>query len=113
MQVDEFYRPLAQQRMQCLIVDAKRPVTVYGNRDLLSQALGNLLDNAIKYSPRGGLVLVRVEHSGDAVRVSISDSGPGIPAADRDRVLQRFIRLDQARSSPGNGLGLSLVNAIA
>jgi len=113
IQVVEFYQPLAQQRMQRIIVDAKRPVTVYGNRDLLSQALGNLLDNAIKYSHEEGLILVQVEHTGDGVRVSVSDSGPGIPAADRKRVLQRFTRLDEARSSPGNGLGLSLVNAIA
>jgi signal transduction histidine kinase len=113
IQVAEFYRPVAQQRMQRLVVDAKRPVMVRGNRDLLSQALGNLLDNAIKYSPREGMILVQVGHSDEGVRVSISDSGPGIPAGQRERVLQRFTRLDAARSSPGNGLGLSLVKAIA
>jgi len=113
IQVAEFYQPLAQQRMQRITILAKRPVTVYGNRDLLSQALGNLLDNAIKYTPEGGLIQVQVEHSKDGVRATVSDNGPGIPAADRERVLQRFVRLDQARSSSGNGLGLSLVNAIA
>ena len=113
IQTVEFYQPLAQQRRQRLVVDAKRTVTVRANRDLLSQALGNLLDNAIKYSPPEGLILVQVERTGEGVRVSVSDSGPGIPVAERGRVLQRFTRLDQARSSPGNGLGLSLVNAIA
>jgi signal transduction histidine kinase len=108
-----FYRPVAEQRMQRVLVDARRPVTVRGNRDLLSQALGNLLDNAIKYSPQQGLILVQVEHAADSVRLSVSDTGPGIPAGERERVLQRFTRLDHARSSPGNGLGLSLVNAIA
>jgi signal transduction histidine kinase len=112
IQVVEFYRPVAQQRRQRLVVDAKRPVTVCGNRDLLSQALGNVLDNAIKYSPPEGLILVQVERTDEGVRVSVSDSGPGIPVAERGRVLQRFTRLDQARSSPGNGLGLSLANAI-
>lgn len=113
IQVGEFYRPVAGQRMQRVVVDAERPVTVHGNRDLLSQAVSNLLDNAIKYSPRGGLVLVQVEHMDEGARISVSDSGPGIPVADRERVVQRFTRLDQARSTPGNGLGLSLVKAIA
>ncbi len=112
-QVAEFYLPVAQQRAQRLLVDAARPVIVRGNRDLLSQALGNLLDNAIKYSPQGGLVRVQVERTNSCARISVADNGPGIPAADRQRVLQRFARLDQARSSPGNGLGLALVNAIA
>jgi signal transduction histidine kinase len=113
IQVVDFYRPVAQQRKQRLIIDATRPVMVRGNRDLLSQALGNLLDNAVKYAPPGGLILVQVERMEEGVRVSVSDNGPGIPASERERVLQRFTRLDQARSSPGNGLGLSLVNAIA
>jgi len=112
IQVAGFYRPVAEQRGQRLLVDAGRPVTVWGNRDLLSQALGNLLDNAIKYSPKQGLILVQVEHTAEGVRLSVSDTGPGIPVGERERVLQRFARLDHARSSPGNGLGLSLVNAI-
>ncbi|VAW80482.1 hypothetical protein MNBD_GAMMA13-910 [hydrothermal vent metagenome] len=111
--VSEFYRPVAQQHQQCLIVDAASPVSVSGNRDLLSQALGNLLDNAIKYTPDGGLITVTAIHTGVAAQFSIADNGLGIPAAERDRVLQRFVRLDQARSSPGNGLGLSLVSAVA
>jgi signal transduction histidine kinase len=71
-----------------------------------------LLDNAVKYTPAGGTVTVRLERSGDAARLSVADSGPGVPEADRSRVLQRFTRLDQARSQPGNGLGLALVNAV-
>lgn len=109
----EFYLPLAQQRGQDLSLQATARATVHGNSDLLAQALGNLLENAIKYSPRGTVVQVRVEADATGARIRVSDQGPGIPAADRERVLQRFTRLDQARSSPGNGLGLSLVNAIA
>jgi signal transduction histidine kinase len=66
----------------------------------------------VKYTPAGGLVSVRLERHGDTAQLSVADSGPGIPAADRERVLQRFTRLDQARSKPGNGLGLALVNAV-
>ncbi len=109
----EFYLPLAQQRGQALSLHTAAGVCVRGNSDLLSQALGNLLENAIKYSPRGARLEVRVEADAASARIGVSDQGPGIPVADRERVLQRFTRLDQARSSPGNGLGLSLVNAIA
>lgn len=112
-QVAGFYRPVAEQRMQRLVVSARQPVMIRGNRDLLSQALGNLLDNAIKYSPKQGLILIQVEHTTEGVQLSVSDNGPGIPVQEQERVLQRFTRLDHARSSPGNGLGLSLVNAIA
>lgn len=112
IKVVEFYQPLAQQRKHRLVADAKLTLSVLGNRDLLSQALGNLLDNAIKYTPPGGHIRVRVEKSHETVSVSVSDNGPGIPAGEHERVLERFSRLDQARSSPGNGLGLSLVNAI-
>lgn len=111
--VSEFYQPLAQERYQRLITDALRPTFVYGNRDLLSQMLGNLLENAIKYTPDGGLLVVTVAKMDGIAQLSVADNGPGIPASERERVLQRFVRLDQARSSQGNGLGLSLVNAVA
>jgi signal transduction histidine kinase len=92
--------------------EARATVEVFGDRELLAQVLTNLVDNAVKYTPAGGLVRVALTHSGDTAHLSIADSGPGIPAADRGRVLQRFTRLDQARSQPGNGLGLALVNAV-
>jgi signal transduction histidine kinase len=113
IQMVEFYQPVAQQKNLRLVVDAKALLSVRGNRDLLSQALGNLLDNAIKYTPAGGLIRVQVEDLPTGVSISVADNGPGIPAGERDRVLERFSRLDQTRSSPGNGLGLSLVKAIS
>ncbi len=71
-----------------------------------------MLDNAVKYTPTGGRIVVTLERTEDVARIRVADSGPGVPADDRDRVLQRFTRLDQARSQPGNGLGLALVNAV-
>jgi signal transduction histidine kinase len=111
-QMGELYEPLAEDREQRLGVDADGPVTVTGQRDLLAQAIGNLLDNAIKYTPAGGEIRLGVEDTGAVVCLAVSDNGPGIPAPDRERVIQRFVRLDAARNAPGNGLGLTLVDAI-
>ena len=86
---------------------------VDGDRNLLFQLIGNVLDNAIKYTPAGGDVHVELFATADGSCLEIRDTGPGIPAAFRDRVLDRFYRLDQSRSKPGNGLGLSLVRAVA
>src|SRR4029079_4018936 len=89
------------------------------SRELLGQALANLIDNAIKYAhcpdeashpPR---IAVSTARQGNDLIVSVADNGPGLPAADRDRVLQRFVRLEASRSQPGSGLGLSLVAAVA
>ena len=86
---------------------------MFGDRELLAQCLTNLLDNAVKYTPAGGTIAVKLERTDDTALITVADSGPGIPAKDRERVLQRFTRLDQARSQPGNGLGLALVRAVA
>ncbi|MGI9301249.1 MAG: ATP-binding protein [Gammaproteobacteria bacterium] len=86
---------------------------IQGNRHVLAQALSNLLDNAIKYTPAGGAVELSTTQLDGKPAVIVCDSGPGIPAQDRDHALQRFVRLDASRSTPGNGLGLSLVNAVA
>ena len=84
---------------------------------LVGQAIANLIDNAIKYGrPVEGapaLVDVAITRADDAVAISVADHGPGIPAADRERVLKRFVRLEASRSRPGTGLGLSLVAAVA
>ena len=79
----------------------------------MAQAVANLLDNAIKYTPARGRVRVAVERAPGGFAITVADTGPGIPAAERDRVLERFVRLDATRSTPGNGLGLSLVAAVA
>jgi signal transduction histidine kinase len=79
----------------------------------MAQAIGNLLDNAIKFSPAGTPLRLKVSAAGNRVRVTIGDQGPGIPPEEREHVLKRFVRLDAARSTPGSGLGLSLVDAVA
>lgn len=111
--VCDLYRAAAEDaelRMTCECVNR---ATVFGDRELLAQAMTNLLDNAIKYTPPGGRIEVRLTKDDRDVRLTVADTGPGIPAADRERVLARFARLDQARSKPGNGLGLALVRAVA
>ena len=110
--VCELYQAAADDRQIELVCTVRAPVEVFGDRELLAQALTNLLDNAVKYTPTGGRIAVTLERTEDVARIRVADSGPGVPAADRDRVLQRFTRLDQARSQPGNGLGLALVNAV-
>jgi signal transduction histidine kinase len=118
--VADLYEPLAAEKAQTLSVlaatadgtDAQR-LFVHGDRDLLFQAVANLLDNAIKYTPAGGAIRLDAAAGADKVTISVADNGPGIPPALRDKVLQRFYRIDESRSAPGHGLGLSLVQAVA
>jgi signal transduction histidine kinase len=88
-------------------------VDVVGDRDLLFDAISNLVDNAIKHGGREGCITVAVSCSADGSVLSIADRGPGIPIGERKQVLRRFYRLESSRRSPGNGLGLSLVAAVA
>ena len=118
--VSELYEPLAEEKGLALKTDATAPAPVRGNRELVGQALANLLDNAIKYAaPNGKLngepteILVKAGNEGDRIMLTVEDHGPGIPEADRGRVVERFVRLDQSRSQPGLGLGLSLASAVA
>lgn len=108
----DLYEPVAEDAGITLEVQTAA-VCVRGQRQLLAQAVANLLDNAVKHTPAGGRVQVRVEEQGDAVALIVADSGPGIPEADCKRALERFVRLEPARSGPGAGLGLSLVAAVA
>ena len=123
--VSELYEPLAEDKGLTLEVEAKERAAVTGNRELVSQALANLVDNAIKYAApeakgsqgaidgeRAGIV-VKANADEDQVVLTVSDRGPGIPQDDRSRVIDRFVRLEQSRSLPGSGLGLSLVSAVA
>jgi signal transduction histidine kinase len=80
---------------------------------LLAQAVANLLDNAIKYTPRGGTVRVATDQAETGTGITVDDDGPGIPETERDKVTRRFYRLEASRSSPGSGLGLSLVVSVA
>ncbi len=110
--VVEMYEPVAEVRGLALTHELAGPAVVRGNRHLMFQAIANLVDNAIKYSRGGGAIAVELRLAGDRVEITIADHGPGIPEADRDRVVQRFVRLEQSRTTPGNGLGLSLVTAV-
>jgi signal transduction histidine kinase len=111
--VVELYEPLAEEKKVGLTVIPGPAVVIEGNRSLIAQALANLVDNAIKYTPAGGMVRIRAAIAGESVDLSVADSGSGIPLADRPRVTERFVRLEASRNSPGTGLGLSLVAAVA
>lgn len=109
----ELYEPLAEEKQIDLTCNADTGVPVQGQPELLAQALTNLLDNAVKYTPAGGLISVNVTVDGQCPVVTVADTGPGISAENRSRVLERFVRLEECRSTPGAGLGLSLVAAVA
>ncbi|HHJ16234.1 MAG TPA: HAMP domain-containing histidine kinase [Gammaproteobacteria bacterium] len=111
--VVELYEPLAEEKGQTLALQAATGVQMQGDRDLLFQAMANLLDNAIKYTPPQGRIEISLEEQDGTGRITISDSGPGIPEAERQQVFQRFYRLEKSRTTPGSGLGLSLVAAVA
>jgi signal transduction histidine kinase len=138
--VGELYEPLAEEKGLELKVEAPAEAPVRGNRELVSQALANLIDNAIKYAAPNGKVIqaangpkdgpmdgemcgemngerpeivVAAGKDGERIALSVADHGPGIPEADRGRVVERFVRLEQSRSAPGSGLGLSLASAVA
>lgn len=93
-----------------MLTDSGAVIT--GSRDLLAQAIGNLLENSIKFSPDGGSIRLEFIPGRETVDVIVSDTGIGIPEAERKHVLERFVRLEGARNTPGNGLGLSLVQAV-
>jgi signal transduction histidine kinase len=115
----ELYEPLAEENGIHLKVEAAMPAPVKGNRELVSQAIANLVDNAIKYSAADGAngmvpeIVLRAAGEGDRILLTVADHGPGIPEADRARVVERFVRLERSRSQPGSGLGLSLAAAVA
>ncbi|HEV7873602.1 MAG TPA: ATP-binding protein [Enterovirga sp.] len=116
--VVELYEPLAEDAGVALRLEAEPGLRVHGNRELVGQAVANLLDNAIKYGAEGtqehvAAVTVTALRDQDSVLVTVGDTGPGIPDDERDRVLERFVRLEAARSRPGFGLGLSLAAAVA
>lgn len=113
----ELYEPLAEEAGLSLSVSVEPGLPLTGNRELIGQALANLIDNALKYGrPEGdapATVEVTAKRAGDMIELGVADHGAGIPEADRGRVLERFVRLDQSRSKPGFGLGLALASAVA
>jgi signal transduction histidine kinase len=112
--IGELYGPLAEEKsLRFSVRKSPDAAIIHGNQNLISQALANLVDNAIKYTPAGGIVLVTLENHLDGPSLVVADNGPGIPPQDRARVTERFVRLESSRNSPGTGLGLSLVAAVA
>jgi signal transduction histidine kinase len=109
----ELYEPLAEEkgiRFEQSVADG---IAIVGHPQLLAQSVANLLDNAVKYTPAGGTISLSLEDAGARAELRVADSGPGIEEKDRARVLERFVRLDVSRTTPGSGLGLSLVAAVA
>jgi signal transduction histidine kinase len=109
----ELYEPVAAERRITLSARAVQPAVLRGSRQLLAHALANLIDNALKFTPAGGAVDVQVLRDSGGLQLVVSDDGPGIPTADRERALERCVRLAGSQRAPGSGLGLSLVAAVA
>ena len=109
----ELYGPASEDKGLEFSAEIERGLMVQANQPFLAQALANVIDNAIKYTPAGGAVMLRARRrSSGEIEFSVTDTGPGVPEGDRERVIQRFVRLDNSRSEPGSGLGLSLVGAV-
>jgi signal transduction histidine kinase len=110
----EFYHPVAELKGVALSFASSGPLTLAGDPLLLAQAVGNLIDNALKYVPENGTISVEAGHLPDGtIEIAVTDDGPGIPDDERPKVLERFYRGDASRGTPGAGLGLSLVAAVA
>ena len=110
--VAELYEPLAEEKNQSLSVETPQSISLLADRDMLFQALANLLDNAVKYTPEGGTIRLSLSSQAHSVSIRVCDSGPGVALDQREKVFHRFYRTDTSRSTPGNGLGLSLVKAV-
>ncbi|WP_270935814.1 HAMP domain-containing sensor histidine kinase [Falsiroseomonas oryzae] len=109
----ELYGASAEAQDQHLEAELDETLPLVGDRDLLAQAVVNLLDNALKFTPEGGTVRLAAHRLDDVLEIAVADDGPGMPPADRQRAGERFFRADSARTTPGSGLGLSLVRAVA
>jgi signal transduction histidine kinase len=109
----ELYGAVAEERDITLTLHADPPLPAWGDRELIQQAVANLLDNAVKFSPEGAEITLRASTRPGVVRISVGDRGPGIPEEDRNRATERFYRGETARHTPGSGLGLALVQAVA
>jgi signal transduction histidine kinase len=112
-ELGETHAPLAEDAGKSLAIKADGECFVEGDRELIAQAMINLLENALRHTPERSAIVIGARMESGEVVVFVRDNGPGIPEAERERVLQRFVRLEESRSTPGHGLGLSLVKAIA
>lgn len=112
-EVVEAFQPAADDEGKVLVANLERPLPLSGDRELLTQMMANLVDNALRHTPRGTRIAVASEASPGGALLRVSDDGPGVPPGELSRIFERFYRLDAARSTPGGGLGLSMVSAIA
>lgn len=110
--IAELYEPLAMDKQQHLFVEVDYDGTLHCDKDLLFQAVVNAVDNAIKYTPEGGEIRLRLWKDGSDTRICIADSGTGVEDAHKEQLFRRFYRVEQSRTTPGTGLGLSLVQAV-
>ncbi|WP_372706234.1 ATP-binding protein [Brevundimonas sp.] len=109
----ELYSPASEDKGLEFSAEIERGLMIEANQPFLAQALANVIDNAIKYTPSGGAVMLRARRrSSGEIEFSVTDTGPGVPEEDRERVIERFVRLDNSRTEAGSGLGLSLVGAV-
>jgi signal transduction histidine kinase len=113
MEVGELFDAAAESKGGRVEVVSDKPVLITADRDLLFDAMANLVDNAIKHGRDGGLVTIGIDQKDVGAVASVADDGPGIPAGEHQYVFKRFYRLERSRCMPGNGLGLSLVAAVA
>ncbi len=115
--VAELYEPLVEDKGMELVTEIAPDIRFKGNRELLGQALVNLIENAVKYyepeAGKTGRIRVGLHSAGGRITIEVGDNGPGISVEDRGRVVERFVRLEKSRTEPGSGLGLSLVAAVA
>lgn len=112
MDAAELYEALAEDKEQAFEIHVKNGIVITGDKDLLFQTLSNLIDNAIKYTPEGGNITLALSEDKGTTKIEVCDSGIGIPDDELEKVFERFYRVTKSRSQPGNGLGLSLVNAV-
>ncbi len=111
--VVEAFRPSAEDGGRELLLSAPHPTLIEGERALVTQMLANLVENALIHTPPGSTVEVRAEHLGSVARLAVEDDGPGVADSERERIFERFFRVDRSRTTPGSGLGLALVAAVA
>lgn len=109
----ETYQPVAEDSHRALDVQVEPGVMLIGDRQLIAQLVSNLLENALRHTPEGTRLRLGLRRQGDGFEIEVADNGPGIPAAEHDKVFDRFYRLDRSRSTSGSGLGLAMVKAIA
>jgi len=111
--VVDFYAEFAEQKHIEVRQEIAAGIVMTGDKPLLTQAVANLIDNAVKYTPAGGVIAIVLRQENGVIECIVADTGPGIPEAYYDKVKERFFRMEASRTSPGTGLGLSLADAVA